>query len=388
MRIAILNDWWIPDLVGGAERSALENFKLLSTEDHEICIFIPRSVLKFSFSQNLHVASVPILSFRRQPRALGVIKMIEKVRVFFDLLSPLLIAQRIRRFNPDVLLVHQIDRLGPFFMHFCKFLNPDVKIVRVYHDLGDICVLRTRFRNDRNCRKLCNLCKPKNALNRWSSKLIDFAIYNSNFTKNQFNELNYRPVTGCVGYPFEKPTTRNQKIKNKIHSGYYEIGYVGRLHPTKGLEFLIRSASKIQGVRVNFVGTGDDKYIKQLADLARRLDLPIFFHGFQEFPFHVLKGMGVLVVVVPSKWDEPFGRIPLEAASFGIRSLVADTGGLAESVTLINPEVPTFVYGDEHRLVSLLKIVINESINPSEINIKPYKTINSRLIEYLGSISH
>ena len=98
--------------------------------------------------------------------------------------------------------------------------------------------------------------------------------------------------------------------------------------------------------------------------------------------------MGVLVVVVPSKWDEPFGRIPLEAASFGIRSLVADTGGLAESVTLINPEVPTFVYGDEHRLVSLLKIVINESINPSEINIKPYKTINSRLIEYLGSISH
>ncbi|MBC5792916.1 MAG: glycosyltransferase [Nanohaloarchaea archaeon] len=38
------------------------------------------------------------------------------------------------------------------------------------------------------------------------------------------------------------------------------------------------------------------------------------------------------IALVPSKWDEPFGRIPIEAGASGIPTVASDRGGLQESV--------------------------------------------------------
>lgn len=38
------------------------------------------------------------------------------------------------------------------------------------------------------------------------------------------------------------------------------------------------------------------------------------------------------VLLMPSRWPEPFGRIPVEAGISGIPTLVADRGGLPEAV--------------------------------------------------------
>lgn len=38
------------------------------------------------------------------------------------------------------------------------------------------------------------------------------------------------------------------------------------------------------------------------------------------------------LLLVPSLWQEPFGRVPVEAGAFGIPSIAAATGGLAEAV--------------------------------------------------------
>ena len=44
-----------------------------------------------------------------------------------------------------------------------------------------------------------------------------------------------------------------------------------------------------------------------------------------------LKNLGVSISVVPSRWDEPFGRSSLEASSRGCAVIRSDTGGLKET---------------------------------------------------------
>jgi glycosyltransferase involved in cell wall biosynthesis len=38
------------------------------------------------------------------------------------------------------------------------------------------------------------------------------------------------------------------------------------------------------------------------------------------------------IVLMPSKWEEPYGRIPIEAGASGIPTIATNKGGLPESV--------------------------------------------------------
>ena len=62
-----------------------------------------------------------------------------------------------------------------------------------------------------------------------------------------------------------------------------------------------------------------------------------FFHkrlkiyGFKTNSFILNKLKKVSISVVPSKWDEPFGRSSLEASSRGCALIISNRGGLLET---------------------------------------------------------
>ena len=65
-----------------------------------------------------------------------------------------------------------------------------------------------------------------------------------------------------------------------------------------------------------------------LEGLATRLELRVVWLG-QTSP-ETLCGL-IDVVVVPSQWPEPFGRVPIEIVKHGKPVLVSPTGGLVEA---------------------------------------------------------
>lgn len=388
MKIAIFNDWWIPDLVGGAEVSAIDNFELLKKGGFDVTVIQPVSFISRKSQNASWVVSVRILSLRRNPKTLNLIKILEKIRVLIDPLSPIIVSATIRKIAPKILVIHQMDRVGHYFIPILKLMNPKMKIIRVYHDLGDSCILRTRFRSEQNCIKTCKMCIPKNAFNAFSSPLIDFAVYNSRFTANHFHSLGYNPKMEKIGFPIKTLDHRDIEFKRKFQSFQFEIGYLGRLHPTKGIEFLIECASEVSGLRLHLVGTGDPRYVAKLLDLANTLSVEIVMHGYRVAPFGLLTEIGVGLLVVPSKWNEPFGRIPLEAAEYGIRVAVSDSGGLKESMELINPSLPTFRFGDHKSLVRIIEAAKKDSETSIQVRISPYPTINSVLVNFINNISN
>lgn len=112
--------------------------------------------------------------------------------------------------------------------------------------------------------------------------------------------------------------------------------FVGRLVPDKGCDLFIEALGRLAFSGIDFsatvVGDGPDR--QSLEELAVSLHLRenISFRG-------VLGGRELAdcyrahrVLVIPSKWEEPFGIVALEGIACGCQIVASDGGGLPEVI--------------------------------------------------------
>ncbi len=111
------------------------------------------------------------------------------------------------------------------------------------------------------------------------------------------------------------------------------ITYVGRLEKAKGIDYLIRAIPEIaKQCPVSLAIAGDGSYKKELQDLVARLHLQkdVSFLGYKNrSELYDLYTRSALVVV-PSVWPEPFGKVGIEAMSVGRPVIASDVGGIPE----------------------------------------------------------
>jgi len=120
------------------------------------------------------------------------------------------------------------------------------------------------------------------------------------------------------------PSVNKQKTKRK----YKYITFVGRLNRSKGYDIFQKSIEKIldefRDWKSLSVGDEDRRsiYIKHI----QHKELGFLNHK---------KTLGILskseIAIVPSRWEEPFGRTALEASSNGCATIISNKGGLIET---------------------------------------------------------
>jgi glycosyltransferase involved in cell wall biosynthesis len=124
------------------------------------------------------------------------------------------------------------------------------------------------------------------------------------------------------------------------NSGYMpkkklRIGIVGQVIPRKGHEDLVAALDLIHG-RINFecliFGKGDKAYTDVLKNqiTACGLDNSVKWMGFIKNKEEVYNQIDV--VVAPTRNEEPFALVVLEAGAFCRASVVSDSGGFPESI--------------------------------------------------------
>jgi glycosyltransferase involved in cell wall biosynthesis len=120
----------------------------------------------------------------------------------------------------------------------------------------------------------------------------------------------------------------------------YRLVYIGRLSPRKGVDLVLAAAQRLTegGVRtaVDLVGSvfpGYEWYEEQLREQVRTLQLNdrVAFHGFQDAVWPFLARADV--VVVPSRLDESFGNVVIEALLAARPVVVSDHTGLREAAS-------------------------------------------------------
>lgn len=381
MKVHIFSDWWNPYFIGGAEKSAQLVAQRLIADGHQVQIFTLRNNSKYS-NFELDIRTIPNMAVRRSPYPNNVIRLLDKVRIYLDFITPLFFVKEMLDSDPDVIILHQVERIGSRGLKKLVMRKGNTRILRVYHDFSDTCFLRTRFRNSHVCENTCKLCVFKQGSTKRISLSFDYLVANSVFTKAKLEELGYKPDFE-VGYPnIELPEAGHVSIIHQCK----DIGYVGRIHPTKGLEQLIRAASLIKR-DLFIVGSGDGGYIQTLANIADEVGVSLNFLGSSEDPYKRLYGL-VSLIAVPSLWEEPFGRVPLEAISRGFKVVAADTGGLPESRVFSYPPFNSFSPTDPHSIADAILKAEDEDFPLFNDNGFNYLTLPETVSRTVGNLKN
>ena len=170
--------------------------------------------------------------------------------------------------------------------------------------------------------------------------------------------------------------------ENKIYKKEKKITFVGKLNESKGYDIFKESVTKI-------LDEFDDWKAYSIGDESRKR--PIIKHkNHKELGF--LKHKMVLqflnkseIVVVPSRWEEPFGRTALESSSRACATIISNRGGLPETTDhcIILKKL------DSRELYIQLKKLIENKKLRKKIQFNGFKNVkhlikdNSKLIDQI-----
>jgi glycogen synthase len=140
-----------------------------------------------------------------------------------------------------------------------------------------------------------------------------------------------------------------------------DIVFLGRLVDDKGADLAIQSVSELTkrniDVTLSIIGSGpEEEALRQLAK-KESVGKNVHFVGTlkDESLVHALNQHQVMVV--PSRWKEPFGLVALEGIACGCVVVGSDGGGLKDA---IGPCGATFPNGDLNSLVDALTRLLND----------------------------
>ena len=177
-------------------------------------------------------------------------------------------------------------------------------------------------------------------------------VFNSNWSKSRFlinlpDSIDEKKIS--VVHQSTSKTNIDFTKKKKI------ISFVGKLNSSKGYDVFGKAIIKVLDKYKNWkaIVIGDEPRQKFFFKHKN-----LFHFGFRDNSFILNKLKTVSIATVPSKWDEPFGRSSLEAASRGCALIISNNGGLKETTN--------------HALI-LKDISVNNLFNKIEFLIKNEK---------------
>jgi glycogen(starch) synthase len=143
--------------------------------------------------------------------------------------------------------------------------------------------------------------------------------------------------------------------------------YVGRLHPSKGVETLIKASHKVAEITslpisLSLVGTGSIEYQAELQKLTSQGKAQVNFLGF--IPFHDLSSVYRAhdIFIFPSIIPEGQGSTFLEAMCSGLPVISTNNGGQGE-LLFDGENALIFPKGNDDALVSrIIQLLDNESL--------------------------
>lgn len=329
MKICVINTLYYPYQIGGAERSVQILAESLVLQGHDVVVVTLAEKAGVSSHNGVKIYSLS-LSNIYWPFGAGRPSALKKLGWHALDVVNWFMASKVAKIldveAPDVL--HTNNLAGFSVLAWQEARLRSIPIVHTLRDYYLMCVSTTMFKGGVNCNRLCSSCSLFAYPKKKASEQVDLVVGISDFILSRhldngyFSNANKKVIHNSYDAVSETVNGRS--------TGSVTFGYIGRLAPSKGLELLVDTFENenIAGAKLLIAGSGDELYVQGLKNKVKN-DC-ILFVG-RSKPEDFFKAIDFLVV--PSLWNEPLGRVVLEAYAFGIPVIASNIGALPEIVT-------------------------------------------------------
>jgi len=176
----------------------------------------------------------------------------------------------------------------------------------------------------------------------------------------------YAPSCFVIGNPYDENIFKKLPNITKSH----DFVFVGRLVSDKGADIIIQAFGQLlnrqkqdavrENLSLTIIGDGPDRNYLERITAELGLEKNIVFTGAKRGEDLVACLNKHRFIIVPSRWQEPFGIVVLEGMACGCLPIVSNCGGLPEAVGAAGL---LFKPGDADALVSCINQILN---NPNE----------------------
>lgn len=353
MKILLVNSLYYPNLIGGAEKStqllaeglANKGFKVIV-----VCIHPHKDSIKFYNGVKIYYLYHRNVYFRFKKKNF-LDNIFKPLNYLIDLYNPCIgkTFDRILKIEkPDIVHTNNIDCFSPIIWKKLKRL--EIPLVHTLRDYQLICARATMFKRHKLCKNQCLECKILTLTKKWLSKNINIVVGISNYVLEKHLEFDMFKNTQkrviipnpLISDPISSPKTCVNKPLRFL--------YLGGIFDHKGFNLLINTFSKLEEANNKY-----ELWVGGRGEYKENTGINIKYLGFINSEDIYPK---IDVVIVPSLWNEAFGRIIIEANSYGLPVIGSNRGGIPE---LILQGKTGFIFNPnkEDELLKYIKMFIN-----------------------------
>ena len=342
MKVLIINSFYAPDIRGGAEYSVKKLAEGLQIRGH-----IVRVLCTGDFDKEEIIDGIEIVRFR--PYGAHKEKNIQDVPRWRRLLGHLLdiwnignlkrLSQEIDRFAPDVINTNNLYGITPIVWKIAK--KKKIRLVHTIRDYYLMCPLVAMSCKKTNGEKCVHPglgCQLHRNLNRIHSKYVDCVTAPSALTLNVllddgfFKNSEKKVIANATDFDIDAVkkilSVRVAEVDKRQGVSFV---YLGTLSEQKGIRWMIDSFKAVENkaCKLYIAGKGDlQNYVIEETKKDNRIEFVGFLN--EQQVSQLLQSADVLLC--PSLWEEPFGRVVLDAYKNAMPVICSNMGALPELV--------------------------------------------------------
>lgn len=342
MRILLINSFYAPDIRGGAEYSVKKLAEGLQRKGHTV-----RVLCTGDFDTKEIIDGVEVVRFRQYGAYKE--KNIHDVPRWRRLLGHLLdiwnlgnykrLSQEISEFAPDVINTNNLYGITPIVWKIAKKKNIRlIHTIRDYYLMCPLVAMSCKKTNGEKCVNPGSGCQLHRNLNRVHSKYVDCVTAPSALTLNVltndgfFKNSEKRVIANATDFNMDTvKKILSFRVAEMDKRPSVSFVYLGTLSEQKGIRWMIDSFKAIEtkSCKLYIAGKGDlQEYVIAEAKKDHRIEFVGFLN--EQQVSQLLQNADVLLC--PSLWEEPFGRVVLDAYKNAMPVICSNMGALPELV--------------------------------------------------------